>query len=82
MKPGTHVSRSVYAKLQAENRRLRADIKVMACGQPVDAIQMRIKWRKKFTEDKMFDEAIRAAAKEYMKANPELEGFVKGLKKK
>jgi hypothetical protein len=52
------VSRSVYAKLQAENKRLMADIRVMACGECFDAIQMRLKWRAKFKAEEELYSAI------------------------
>lgn len=54
----------------------------MACGELFDAIQMRIKWRKIFNEEKMINEAIKKAALKYMDENPEIKKFVKGLKKK
>ncbi len=53
------VSRSVYAKLQAENRRLMADIKVMTCGECFDAIQMRLRWRAKFKVEEDLNSAIK-----------------------
>jgi len=58
MLKGKYVSRSVYQKAKEENRQLMKDIKVMACGECFDAIQMRIKWRKIFKEQEQFDEAI------------------------
>ena len=72
MKPGTYVSRAVYAKLQAERNRLLKDIEVMACGEPVDAIQMRFKWRKKFEQDKKFWDTVKIAAVQYAKEHPEV----------
>jgi hypothetical protein len=59
MKKGSFVSRLFYQKLQEENKRLLADIKVMACGECFDAIQMRLKWRRIFKEKQDFDNAIR-----------------------
>lgn len=82
MKPGTYVSRAVYAKLQAENRRLLADIKVMACGEVFDAIQMRIKWRKRFRDEEMLNQAIKKAARQYVDEHPEMKEWVEGLSKK
>jgi len=60
MKRGTYVSRSVYAKLQAENKRLMADIKVMATGECFEAIQLRMKWRKVFKAQKELEEMLRS----------------------
>jgi len=59
MLKGKYVSRSVYQKAKEENKRLLADIKVMACGECFDAIQIRIKWRKIFKEQEQFEKAIR-----------------------
>ena len=56
---GKYVSRSVYQKAKEENKRLLADIKVMACGECFDAIQMRIKWRKIFKAKEQFEKTIR-----------------------
>lgn len=63
MLKGKYVSRSVYQKAKEENKRLLADIKVMACGECFDAIQMRIKWRKIFKEIEDSEKAIRAIFK-------------------
>lgn len=79
MKPRTYVSRAVYAKLQAERNRLLKDIEVMACGETFEAIQMRLKWRKKFREDNDLKEAIRKACKQYAKEHPEI---MEGIKRK
>lgn len=35
-------------KLKAENKKLLDDIRVVALGEPFEAIQMRMKWRRKF----------------------------------
>jgi hypothetical protein len=48
------------------------DIEVMACGEPMEAIQMRLKWRKKFEQDRKFNEAIKEACKQYAKEHPEI----------
>ena len=53
------VSRSIYQKVVEENKRLKKDIKVMACGHMVDAIQMRIKWRKHFEDENRFNNIIK-----------------------
>ena len=82
MKPGTYVSRSVYAKLQAENKRLMRDIKVMACGVPLDAIQMRIKYREQFRRNERLNEAIKKAAQQYAEEHPEFKQFIDSLKHK
>lgn len=59
VKNGLTVSRAVYAKLQAENKRLMADIKVMATGECFDAIQLRMKYRKQFRAQKEMDDMIK-----------------------
>jgi len=61
MKPSSPVSRSVYQKLAEENKRLMRDIKVMACGECFEAIQMRLKWRKFFREKEEWDKAFKEA---------------------
>lgn len=68
----TKVSRSIYQKLKEENKRLLADIKVMACGECFEAIQMRIKWRTKFKRVEAFNAAMKAVALRYFKQHPEL----------
>jgi hypothetical protein len=80
MKQGTYVSRSVFAKLQGERNRLLKDIEVMACGEPMEAIQMRLKWRKKFEQDRQFNEAIKEACKQYAKEHPEILESIKRKK--
>ena len=65
MEKGKYVSRSVYQKAKEENKRLLADIKVMACGECFDAIQLRIKWRKIFEKKEQFEKTIR----EILRAN-------------
>jgi hypothetical protein len=42
------VPRTRYEKLQRENNKLMADIRVMDCGECFEAIQKRIEWRAKF----------------------------------
>jgi len=59
VKNGLTVSRAVYAKLQGENKRLMADIKVMATGECFDAIQLRMKYRKQFRAQKEMDDMIK-----------------------
>jgi len=63
MQKGKYVSRSVHQKAKEENKRLLADIKVMACWECFEAIQMRIRWRKIFKEQEQFDEAVKRALK-------------------
>ena len=82
MKPGTYVSRSVYAKLQAENKRLMKDIKVMACGVPLDAIKMRVRYREEFKRNERIEEAIKKAALQYMDEHPEFKKRIDELKTK
>jgi hypothetical protein len=79
MKRGSYVSRSVFAKLQGERNRLMKDIEVMACGEPMEAIQMRLKWRKKFEQDKKFWDTVKIAAAQYAKEHPEI---LEGIKRK
>jgi hypothetical protein len=40
--------KKAYEELKRENDKLMADIRVMACGEPFEAIQKRIEWRDKF----------------------------------
>ena len=54
-----YVSRSAFQKLAEKNKRLMKDIEVMACGECFEAIQMRIKWRKYFEQQKELENAIR-----------------------
>lgn len=49
-KIGTYVSRSVYTKIQMENKRLLSDIYTICCGSMFDAIQLRLKYKDKFKQ--------------------------------
>ena len=58
MKKGTYVSRAVYTKLQMENKSLLKDLYSIVMTMHPDAILTRIKWKDKFTSEKMFREMM------------------------
>lgn len=49
--------------LEAQNKKLLADIRVMACCTGWEAIQMRMKWRKVFENEAELDNRIAEALK-------------------
>jgi hypothetical protein len=60
MEKGKYVSRAVYAKLQAENKRLMKDIELMAMGGAEGGVTWQ-KWRKHFKKQKAWMDALREA---------------------
>lgn len=56
----SNVSRSVYQKLSEENKRLLHDLYVISMS-PVsfESIEVRKKWKDKFTKDKEFNDMMR-----------------------
>lgn len=56
---GTYVSRAVYAKLQAENKRLIKDIYTMVMGISWSSIETRKKWKDKFEKDKELNRLLK-----------------------
>lgn len=73
----SQVSRSVYQKVCEENKKLLKDIYILT-GDIVDSSTMweymnvRTKWREKFTQDRELRELLHKAAIEYVKEHPEL----------
>ena len=66
LKPGTYVSRSVYTKLQMENKRLLADLRTICCGDiSPEKILLRVKWRDKFEKDDAFNSMLQDFAKKH-----------------
>ena len=54
------VSRSVYQKLKEENKRLMNDIFIITMKPlTLESINVRSKWKKKFTEDQEFNQLLR-----------------------
>jgi len=58
-KSASPVSRSVYQKLAEENKRLKADIYVLAMGGAADFAEVITRWKKHFYQKKAIDEAMR-----------------------
>jgi hypothetical protein len=61
MKKGTYVSRSTFQKLKEENKKLLSDIRILSeAGFPsADKILTLAKWRKKFREEREFNQMLR-----------------------
>ena len=55
MKPAK-VSKAEYDRVVKENKELLDDIRVMACAEAFEAIQMRMKWRKIFAKEKLVNQ--------------------------
>lgn len=60
---GKYVSRSVFAKMQAEKQRLYNDIRLIVNGGLIGGNVLN-KWRKHFKEENWLNEALREIAKE------------------
>jgi len=68
----SNVSRSTYQKAMEENKRLLSDIKTLT-EKHTSAEQVLCigKWRKKFREEKEFNNIIREVARQYVKDHPD-----------
>jgi len=66
------VSRSVYQKLKEENKRLLRDLYIISM-KPVslECIEVRKKWREKFTEEHEFSALLKEVCQQYIKDHPE-----------
>lgn len=66
------VSRSEYQKLVEENRRLKADIKILVINKDMAHVAaIEYKWKMQFDKDDQFKEALTAVAKQYFIDNPD-----------
>ncbi len=66
----SHVSRSVYQKLAEENKKLIQDISVLVLDKyflTSDRINVLMKWRYKFEQDKQLVDMLREMAIEHFK---------------
>lgn len=61
------VKRSTYQKVVEENKRLINDIRTLVDGVPPAKILCSIKWKEKFKEEREFQEAMKEAARLYVK---------------
>lgn len=68
------VSRSVYQKVCEENKRLKADIKILveSYGDAPAYIETLLKWRKVFRKQKEFNVFMKEAAIQYLEKHPEI----------
>jgi len=65
------VSRSVYQKVCEENKRLKADIEVLVDRNHDEKFfKVLLRWRRKFYEDKEFENLLKAAAIKYLGDHP------------
>ncbi len=72
MEQGKYVSRSVYQKVCEENKKLKSDIWTLVMKAVTwDSVAVRMKWEKKFKEDKELSEMLRDFAIQYVKDNPD-----------
>lgn len=76
MKPekGTFVKRSTYQKVVEENKRLLIDIKILTEEQydlTGERILLKMKWQKKFKEERELNALIKDACVQYLKDHPE-----------
>ena len=66
------VSRSVYQKLKEENKRLLNDLFIISMRPvTIEAIEVRAKWKNKFTEEIAFNRLLRDVCLSYIKEHPE-----------
>lgn len=66
------VSRSVYQKLKEENKRLLHDLFVISMNTGTfESIEVRKKWRDKFTKEIEFNALLKEVARQYIKDHPE-----------
>lgn len=70
-KKTNYVSQSVFQTLKEENKKLLADIRIMALDPGFNAIHLRMQWRDKFKKDAAFDAMIKAFCTQYVKDHPE-----------
>lgn len=68
------VSRSTYQKVCEENKRLKADIKILveSYGDAPAYIETLLRWRKVFREQKQFNVFMKEAAIKYLEQHPEI----------
>jgi len=67
------VSRSVYQKVCEENKRLKADIRILA-GVKRDSFYIKtvLKWRRIFLDEEYSGALLKKAALQYIKDHPEI----------
>lgn len=69
---GKTVSRAVYQKLAEENKKLKADLKVLCFDKPsVDAINVKAKWKIHFLKEAKFNSLMKDVCQNYLKEHPE-----------
>lgn len=80
---GTYVSRSAYAKLQAENKRLIKDIQTLVMPYDnkysYDKMMVIKKWRETFKAERDFNEMLRSVCRKMKKDEAEQKGMLKDL---
>jgi len=73
---GKYVSRATYQKVVEENRKLLRDMAVIVQdGINPDSIILKIEYRKKFKQQRMFTKLLKEYAQIYFKNNPHLHTF-------
>jgi len=65
-----HVKRSTYQKVVEENKRLLKDIKTFIYGDIPSIIFLKSDYRKKFEDEKNFNQLMKQISKIYMDNNP------------
>lgn len=69
---GKTVSRAVYQKLAEENKKLKADLKILCFHENhADTMITRIKWRAHFKKEADFNKMMKVFATNYLKEHPE-----------
>lgn len=67
------VSRSVYQKLAEENKRLKADLKIIVMAEKPFSDEFKdtlTKYRKQFAKEDFFNTVLKKACEEYRRDNP------------
>lgn len=71
-KKASPVSRSVYQKLAEENKKLKADLKIICFdGISANTIPVRLKWHAYFQKEADFNSMMKSFATQYLKEHPE-----------
>lgn len=74
------VSRSIYQKVVEENKRLRADLKIIVMAQkPLSDLEKEtiVKYRKEFQQQDYFNLLMKEVASKYVAEHPEEFKFLK-----
>lgn len=64
------VSRSAFQKVSEENKKLKAEIRILVEGNLPEIILLKHKYKLEYEKEQALDDALRGCAKQYFKDNP------------